>query len=395
MDLNAIIHEFCDQGGSFEHRLGSHDHMPGLSLSSVHPDVPSPLSLPTLPHVRISDASILSDAAGGLGIHGLDIESRNLGKVSMHEATLSVSQLDCLQEDFDIREKYSLLQEKYEMMESAARAEISELRARLLEAHQQLAEIGIARTVSGCTEKIVARQACEEEMYMSQQNLLVARAEVTRHYERQLWRAQRFGAPDQLVRRLFSCRLEWIQQHCLMVWRAVVVLKPEPQDLRELEVEIRCWEKARRLRLVAFNARKIFSAWRVLAGEHGRGRLRKLIDLAHDSWHVCHTSAHRAIEKQFCMRSSAVASRCFLEWLWRYQRSRQLARFWRWLGKERKLMRRCFVSFLRAVSASRQGRIQILEGMRMAAPSSAIWKDRINTLERAIAETPSSMAMVL
>lgn len=281
------------------------------------------------------------------------------------------------------------------MMESAARAEISELRTRLAEAHQQLAEVGTASAVSVCTEKIVARHACEEEMHETQQSLLVARAEVTHYFERQLWRALRFGPPEQLVRRRLGCRLEWIQLHCLLVWRALVKLKPEPQNLRELEVEIRSWEKARRLRRGSFHARKFFSAWRCLAEAHERGRLQRLIDLAHDAWYARHEYVCRSVDRQFYMKISFMASRCFIEWLHRYQKSRQLARFWRWLGKERKLLRHCFVSLLRAVSASRKENLHLQDCMRTAASSSADWSARIHMLERANScLAPPSLATV-
>merc|ERR1719253_78321 len=106
-------------------------------------------------------------------------------------------------------------------MEQAARAEICELRARLLEAHQELAEVGTAKAVSGCTEKLVARQACEVEMQQSQQDILAARAEVTMHFETRLRHSLRFGQPAELVRRLLRARVEWLQLHCLLVWRAV------------------------------------------------------------------------------------------------------------------------------------------------------------------------------
>lgn len=386
MDLNAIINEFCNTGASFEHRAGNNERTPGLSLSSFQPDMGSPLSLPTLPNVQVAGFPSLSDTAGGLSTHGLDFEGGLAGKTSVS----SVTQLDSFLEDFQVRQKYAQLEEKYQMMESAAKAEISELRARLVEAHEELAEVGAARAVSGFTEKIVARQACEEEMHLSQVNLLAVRAEVTHHFERKLGRAMRFGPPEQLMQRLLSSRLHWFQLHYLQIWRAVVTLRPEPQNLRELEVEIRCWDKARRLRRLAFGARKIFSAWRVYADEQGRGRLRRLIDMAHDSCNACHTTVHRTIDKRFSAETSAVASRCFLEWLRRYQRSRQVARFWRFLGRERTSMRRCFVSFLRAVSASRQDKIKLLEGMGMVAPTSATWNDRIHMLETAMA----SVAMV-
>ena len=102
-------------------------------------------------------------------------------------------------------------------------------------------------------------------MHLSEQNLLLARAELTFDFERKLQHAQRFGPPERLMQRVFDCRLEWLQMHCLLVWRALVSLQPETQNLRELELELRCWEKARRLRLVSPNARKFFSAWRAYA----------------------------------------------------------------------------------------------------------------------------------
>lgn len=394
MDLNAIIQEFCHNPPGTPHR------------PAIYHDAASMLSLPTLPTVAKADASLLSDTAWDLGgTHGLaaELEVRNWngGKMSSNqvafpEETQPGSPLD----DLQIRENYALLQEKYHMMESAARAEISELRARLLEAHQKLADVDAARAVSGFSEKISARHACEEEMQLSQQKLLVARAGVTQHFEKKLWSANRFGPPENLVRRLQNCPWEWLQHHCLLVWRALVKLKPDPKDLRQAEDELRCWDKARRLRLAGSRARQMFSAWRVHTAQQERGRRQKLIDFAHDSWHMCHASVRRAIDDQFCTKSLAVASRCFFHWLGCSRKSKQLARFWRWLARERKFMRWCFISFLRAVSANRQDRIytlddavsasrhernHMLDSAKMVVPSlaavSASRQDLINMLE--------------
>lgn len=302
----------------------------------------------------------------------------------------SGAQADNMLEAFhQLQEDYAQLQEKYYMMEHAARAEISELRTRLLDAHRELAEVGIARAVSGCAEKIVVRHAIEEEVHASNQNLLVARAELTRDFEMRLWRARRFGPPEQLVRRIMNCRLEWLQLQCLSVWRALVLLRPEPQNLQELEVEIRCWEKARRLRVAAFNARRMFSAWRRLADQQERVRLRMLVDLAHDSWEVLHISVHRAVNQHFYIRASAAASRCFLEWLWRYRTSRRLARFWRRFGKERRrrLTQWCFTCFLRAVLVAQKDRIQMCEKVS-AAGLPPVAKSTVNMALRFLEKHP-------
>merc|ERR1711865_326909 len=136
--------------------------------------------------------------------------------------------------------------------------------------------------------------------------------------------------------------------------------------------ELRCWEKNRRLKVGSFKARKFFSAWRGLAEQGGRGRLQRLIDIAHDSWHACYASVQRAMDRHVSAKYSAIESRCFLEWLWHYQKSRQLARFWRWLGKDRKLLRWCFLCYLRAVSAGRRDRIELMEKVMSVAQVAAV-----------------------
>lgn len=417
--MDAIIREFCQQDSSFEHWSGD---------GSIQPDVPSLLSLSTLPRdrvldgftnslnlpaVQLVDGADSNDSAARLNNRRSDAShlsrvssfsmavepaARAVGHYASSKAATDIGLLSVDRQP-EAQTELQILQEKFDMMERAAKAEIGELRASLLEAHKKLAEVGTERAVAGCTDKVKAHRAWEEEMQLSQQNLLAARADMTWRFETQLRQALRFGPPSELVRRLLNDRMEWLQLHCISIWRAVTRLKPEPQDLRELEVEVRCWEKARRLRRLGFSARKIFSAWRIYSTGQEKRRLLKLADMAHDSW--CRTAGQvsRHIDKQFHIMFSAVASRCFIEWLWCYYTSRRLSRFWRWLGKRSQHLRLCFTAFLRAVSACRRDRIQILEGMRQSAfgvaadarlpalssgsqPSSANWNERIRMLEK-------------
>lgn len=369
MDLNAIIQEFCEPGIGLHHRSASHDCTLGLSPSGVFSGLQSSLSLPTLLDTRMASLSSLSGVAVGLDADPANAEYMNSCKRLANTPTPAREQpprgpdAEMLEAFQRLQEDYAQLQEKFYMMEQAARSEISGLRASLVDAHRDLAEIGAAKAVSGCTEKLVARHAAEEVLHTSEQNMLVKRADITRDFDRRLHRALRFGPPEQLVRRVMKCRLEWLQLQCLSVWRALIALKPEPQSLRELELEAQCWEKAWRLRVVSVSARRMFNVWRRLAEQQEKGRLRRLVDLAHDTWGVLQSRVRWSVDRHYSLIVSGIRSRCFLEWLWRYRRSRRLARLWRWFGKERQrqLMRWCFTSFFRAMSESRNAQTRMRE----------------------------------
>lgn len=371
MDLNALIAEFCEPGGSssFEQRCVGHDCTMGLSPSGAFPGLQSSSSLPTLLDTRTATVSTLGDTFACCPDDASNFECEGAGQVSKTGSTACVTQVPSTQafEMADalhqLRQDYAQLEDNCSMMEKAAQAEITELRMRLHEAHCELAEAGTTTAVSECAEKIVAHHALQEELRMSNEHLLMARAELSCDFAKKISTAHRFGPPEHLIVRIINSRWERVQLKCFSVWRMLVLLRPAPQSLHELEVEMRCWDKAHRLQVVAFAARRMFSAWRRLSEQQERFRLRRLVDMAHDSWGRLHASIHQAVNQHVATRASAAASRCFAGWLGCYHRSIRLARLWRRFGKERhrQLLQWCFMFFLRSVLVRRKDRIESRE----------------------------------
>mmetsp|Transcript_144540 Transcript_144540/g.255364 ORF Transcript_144540/g.255364 Transcript_144540/m.255364 type:complete len:409 (-) Transcript_144540:34-1260(-) len=347
--------------------------------------------------------------------------------LASEDDTQSASTTDGWLETLQLRESYSQLQERYVMMETAARAEISELRLRLQEAHQRLAEMHAEQTVSGLEVQVSARRNMEAGMKQAEQTAFLARSEVRQKLEVKL---QSTG-----VYRLVRHRGDCLQLRCLAAWRTLAVLESrqrleqieQPSTIirlhRALLCAYNCWrawfefvycvperykpqddlqdsvllqEQVRRQRCFhgdqrilrhqvcevfgatvehfsrrSAGARHVFIAWQLVAGRQDRARLRRLVDLAHDSWHLCVTSLHRVVNKHSCLLTVRTASQCFWEWSARYRRHRQLARLWRWLGKERKLMHRCFTAFLQALAIGQRNRIKVLETLQFKANSKA------------------------
>lgn len=329
----------------------------------------------------------------------------------LEEDSPSVSTADGFIETLQLRESYFQLQERYVMMESAARAEISELRARLQEAHQRLADMHTEQAVSGLEVQMTVRKNLEVGLKKAEQTAFLARSEVRLDLQSKL---QSTGV-HRLIRHRASCS----QLRCWTAWRTLIAMRGlrrvEPLQIqgtivglhRSLLWAYNCWrawfehvhcvperyqphrdlqssllmrERVRHrhqtdqqifrqhvyVALQGFfrrsaSAKHVFIAWQYAAGREVRTRLRRLVDLAHDSWHVSVISLYKFVVKNADLIASNMASRCFYDWLSCYKRHRQLARFWRWFGKEHKFMRRWFSKFLQALVASQRDRIRAFE----------------------------------
>merc|ERR1712113_1201935 len=92
--------------------------------------------------------------------------------------------------------------------------------------------------------------------------------------------------------------------------------------------------------------------------------------MAHESWYSRQSSVYQLVRRQAYLRASSLAPRCFLEWMWFYQKHRHVARLWRWLGRGKRIMQQCFNAFLRSVQAGQQHRLQLMEKLAEAATSS-------------------------
>lgn len=256
------------------------------------------------------------------------------------EAGASVAELELVQ----LRERYHRLEERFAAMERAARAEIGELRARLQEAHQELADARVAQAVRGCDPR--ARHGAAARS--------AARCEATS------------------------------QMRCFVVWRAFAALScgglgggsstiSSSQDfyaaaLRHhvasgLQLPLRLLHRARQRAAV----KAAFDAWRINRSEAISTRFRGWMDQGFLPWEACLSAVALAAGRRARLAFAALAARCFVEWKRCYQTHRRLARHWRWLGRERQVLREYFGLLLRACVAGQGERIRALRVAASAA----------------------------